>query len=214
VTEQNTFPEPDEGNEPDSATSPSTGSGSDSPADEPVVEGTFIEAEGPDVETSLSDADLSFLEEASTASSSTASDEVLAAERLADLQRVTAEYANYRKRTEANREVERERTVGDVAKVLLPVLDDLDRAEKHGDLGEGPFASIAQKLRAATGRLGLAPFGAVGDAFDPQLHEAIFQQPSADVEVETVADVVETGYYLGSTLLRAAKVVVSTPDNA
>jgi molecular chaperone GrpE len=214
VSEQNTFPEPDEGNEPDSATSPSTGSGSDSPADEPVVEGTFIEAEGPDVETSLSDADLSFLEEASTASSSTASDEVLAAERLADLQRVTAEYANYRKRTEANREVERERTVGDVAKVLLPVLDDLDRAEKHGDLGEGPFASIAQKLRAATGRLGLAPFGAVGDAFDPQLHEAIFQQPSADVEVETVADVVETGYYLGSTLLRAAKVVVSTPDNA
>jgi molecular chaperone GrpE len=174
----------------------------------------FIEAEGPDVETSLSDADLSFLEDASTTSSSTASDEVLAAERLADLQRVTAEYANYRKRTEANREVERERTVGDVVKVLLPVLDDLDRAEKHGDLGDGPFASIAQKLRAGTERLGLAPFAAVGDVFDPQLHEAIFQQPSADVEVETVADVVETGYYLGSTLLRAAKVVVSTPVSA
>lgn len=182
--------------------------------DGPAVEGAFIEAEGPDVETSLSDADLSFLEDASTASSSTASDEVLAAERLADLQRVTAEYANYRKRTEANREVERERTVGDVVKVLLPVLDDLDRAEKHGDLGDGPFASIAQKLRAGTERLGLAPFAAVGDVFDPQLHEAIFQQPSADVEVETIADVVETGYYLGSTLLRAAKVVVSTPVSA
>jgi molecular chaperone GrpE len=182
--------------------------------DGPVVDGAFIEAEGPDVETSLTDADLSFLDDASNASSSTASDEVLAAERLADLQRVTAEYANYRKRTEANREVERERTVGDVVKVLLPVLDDLDRAEKHGDLGDGPFASIAQKLRAGTERLGLAPFAAVGDVFDPQLHEAIFQQPSADVEVDTVADVVETGYYLGSTLLRAAKVVVSTPVSA
>jgi molecular chaperone GrpE len=207
-------------NGPDeSVEQPATGSenaSSSEPAEAPVVDGAtgdanFIEAEGPDVETSLSDADLSFLEDASTASSSTASDEVLAAERLADLQRVTAEYANYRKRTESNREIERERTVGDVVKVLLPVLDDLDRAEKHGDLGDGPFASIAQKLRAGTERLGLAPFAAVGDVFDPQLHEAIFQQPSADVEVETVADVVETGYYLGSTLLRAAKVVVSTP---
>jgi molecular chaperone GrpE len=201
---------------------PSTGSGNASspepaegqPVDGATEDATFIEAEGPDVETSLSDADLSFLEDASSASSSTASDEVLAAERLADLQRVTAEYANYRKRTEANREVERERTVGEVVKVLLPVLDDLDRAEKHGDLGDGPFASIAQKLRGGTERLGLKPFGAAGDAFDPQLHEAIFQQPSADVEVETVADVVETGYYLGSTLLRAAKVVVSTPVSA
>lgn len=205
-------------NGPDeSVDKPTTDSGSESlpeSGDGPVVEGEFIEAEGPDVETSLSDADLSFLEDASSASSSTASDEVLAAERLADLQRVTAEYANYRKRTESNREIERERTVGDVVKVLLPVLDDLDRAEKHGDLGDGPFASIAQKLRAGTERLGLAPFAAVGDVFDPQLHEAIFQQPSADVEVETVADVVETGYYLGSTLLRAAKVVVSTPVSA
>lgn len=219
MADQNTFPEPAEGNEPDSAQTPATGSGSASPADEPIVEGAnsdanFIEAEGPDVETSLTDADLSFLEDASTASSSTASDEVLAAERLADLQRVTAEYANYRKRTEANREIERERTVGEVVKVLLPVLDDLDRAEKHGDLGDGPFASIAQKLRGGTERLGLKPFGAAGEAFDPQLHEAIFQQPSAEVEIETIADVVETGYYLGSTLLRAAKVVVSTPVSA
>ncbi|WP_374947375.1 nucleotide exchange factor GrpE [Agreia sp.] len=205
-------------NGPDeSVDTPSTSSGNESfpePVEGQPVEGEFIEAEGPDVETSLSDADLSFLDDASTASSSTASDEVLAAERLADLQRVTAEYANYRKRTESNREIERERTVGDVVKVLLPVLDDLDRAEKHGDLGDGPFASIAQKLRGATGRLGLAPFAAVGDDFDPQLHEAIFQQPSAEVEVETVADVIETGYYLGSTLLRAAKVVVSTPVSA
>ncbi|QTX03405.1 nucleotide exchange factor GrpE [Agromyces archimandritae] len=133
-------------------------------------------------------------------------------EHLADLKRVTAEYANYRKRTEANREVERERAVGSAVAVLLPVLDDLDRAEKHGDLeGDAPFATIAAKLRAAVGKLGLEPFGEPGEPFDPTRHEAIFQQPSSDVEVDTVAEVVETGYTLGSTLLRAAKVVVKTP---
>jgi molecular chaperone GrpE len=133
-------------------------------------------------------------------------------EHLADLKRVTAEYANYRKRTEANREIERERALGAAVAALLPVLDDLDRAEKHGDLeGDAPFATIAAKLRAATARLGLAPFGEAGELFDPQRHEAIFQQPSSDVEADTVADVVETGYTLGATLLRPAKVVVKTP---
>lgn len=133
-------------------------------------------------------------------------------EHLADLKRVTAEYANYRKRTEANREVERERAIGSAVAVLLPVLDDLDRAEKHGDLGaDTAFATIAAKLRGSIAKLGLEPFGEVGEPFDPQRHQAIFQQPSPDVEVDTVADVVETGYMLGSTQLRAAKVVVQTP---
>jgi molecular chaperone GrpE len=134
------------------------------------------------------------------------------AEHLADLKRVTAEYANYRKRTEANREIERERAIGAAVSVLLPVLDDLDRAEKHGDLeGDTPFATIAAKLRASVEKLGLTPFGEVGEPFDPQRHEAIFQQHSDEVEVDTVGDVVETGYLLGGTLLRAAKVVVKTP---
>lgn len=133
-------------------------------------------------------------------------------EHLADLKRVTAEYANYRKRTEANREIERERAVGQAVAVLLPVLDDLDRAEKHGDLeGDSAFATIAAKLRAATEKLGLTRFGEVGEPFDPQQHEAIFQQPSADVDTDTVADVVESGYLLGSVQLRPAKVVVKTP---
>jgi len=162
--------------------------------------------EGPDVETSLSDADLDFL-------SGQASAEELAAERLVDLQRVTAEYANYRKRTEANREVERERAVADTVKALLPVLDDLDRADKHGDLeGDGAFVTIAAKLRSAAERLGLTPFGAVGEPFDHNVHEAIFQQPSADVQTDTIADVIETGYTIGSTLVRAAKVVVAVPQ--
>ncbi|TAJ48420.1 MAG: nucleotide exchange factor GrpE [Herbiconiux sp.] len=175
-------------------------------SEEETPDSAFIQAEGPDVETSLSDADLSFLSGQSSA-------DELAAERLADLQRVTAEYANYRKRTEANREIDRERAVGDVVKVLLPVLDDLDRAAKHGDLEEGgPFTAIATKLRSGVERVGLKPFAEKGEEFDPQIHEAIFQQPTDEVTAPTIADVVESGYYLGSTLLRAAKVVVAVPN--
>ncbi|MFF9564806.1 nucleotide exchange factor GrpE [Leifsonia sp. NPDC014704] len=153
----------------------------------------------------LSDDDLDILSGQTTA-------EQLAAERLADLQRVTAEYANYRKRTEANREIERERAVGDAVKGLIPVLDDLERAEKHGDLGEGSaFFTIAAKLRTAVERLGLTPYGEKGEPFDPQIHEAIFQQPTPGVTADTVAEVVETGYRLGSTTVRVAKVVVAVP---
>lgn len=162
-----------------------------------------ISLEDADVETSLTDADLSFLEEAESD---------LAAERLADLQRVTAEYANYRKRTEANREIERERIISDTVKILLPVLDDIDRAEKHGDLTEGSaLAAIAGKLRGVTERLGLVAYGAAGDVFDPNQHEAILQQPTPGATAETVLDVVETGYMLGLTQVRAAKVVVAVP---
>ena len=135
-------------------------------------------------------------------------------EHLADLKRVTAEYANYRKRTEANREIERERVTVDVVKGLIPVLDDLDRAEKHGDLvADTAFSTIAAKLRTSVERLGVKPFGTVGEPFDPTMHEAIFQMPTPDVTVDTVGDVVETGYFLGSTLLRVAKVVVQVPSD-
>ena len=135
-------------------------------------------------------------------------------EHLADLKRVTAEYANYRKRTEANREIERERVTVDVVKGMIPVLDDLDRAEKHGDLvADSAFSTIAAKLRTSVERLGVKPFGAVGEPFDPTVHEAIFQLPTPDVTVDTVGEVVETGYFLGSTLLRVAKVVVQVPSD-
>lgn len=195
------------GSAPDPSTGsgqrPSTGSAPDLEHEQVIDTGEGYE--GPDVETSLSDADLDFLSGQSGA-------EELAAERLADLQRVTAEYANYRKRTEANREIERERAIGDAVKGLIPVLDDLERAEKHGDLAEGSaFTTIAAKLRSAVERLGLTPYGEKGEPFDPQIHEAIFQQPTPDVTADTVAEVVETGYRLGSTVVRVAKVVVSTP---
>lgn len=130
---------------------------------------------------------------------------------LLDLKRLQAEYANYRRRTEEQREVEIERAKGSVAKGLLPVLDDLDRAEKHGDIGEGSsLAVIAEKLRAVVARLGVETYGVAGEPFDPQQHEAIFHAPNpGGVEDGTILDVVEVGYRLGTIELRPAKVVVA-----
>jgi molecular chaperone GrpE len=131
---------------------------------------------------------------------------------LNDLKRLQAEYANYRRRTEEQRELEIERAQGAVAKGLLPVLDDLDRAEKHGDLEEGtPFTAIAEKLRGVAERMGLSTYGAAGEIFDPQQHEAIFQAPTPGITEPTILEVVETGYRLGSVELRPAKVVVAVP---
>jgi molecular chaperone GrpE len=129
-----------------------------------------------------------------------------------DLKRLQAEYANYRRRTEEQREIEAERAKGAAIKALLPVLDDLDRAEKHGDLDEGsPFAAIADKIRSIVERMGVVTYGAAGEEFDPQQHEAIFQAPTPGVTIPTILEVVETGYRLGSTELRPAKVVVAVP---
>ena len=131
---------------------------------------------------------------------------------LVDLKRLQAEYANYRRRTEEQRSVEISRAKGEAAKGLLPVLDDLDRAAQHGDLVEGsPFAAIADKVRAVVERLGVVSYGEKGEDFDPERHEAIFQQPTPDVEKPTVLEVVEVGYRLGDVELRPAKVVVAVP---
>jgi len=186
------------------AVRPTSGAAEKSAAPDVGDTGEFVQSEAPDIDTSLSDADLHVL-------SGQSGVEEIAAERLADLQRVTAEYANYRKRTEATRQVERERVIGETITVLLPALDDVDRAEKYGDLASEPIATIAQKLRSGVEKLGLKSFAAEGDAFDPMIHEAISQRPTPDVEGETVGEVVEAGYFVGSTLLRAAKVVVAVP---
>ena len=135
-----------------------------------------------------------------------------AAEHLADLKRLTAEYANYRRRTEEQRQIEIERAKGEAARSLLPVLDDLDRAQKHGDLIEGsPFATIAEKIRFVSERMGLLAYGEAGEVFDPQRHKAIFQAPTPGVTESTILEVVEIGYMLGSVELRPAKVVVAVP---
>jgi molecular chaperone GrpE len=132
-------------------------------------------------------------------------------ERTHDLQRVTAEYANYRKRVDRDRGAAAELTTGAVLTALLPVLDDIDRAREHGDL-VGPFASVAESLTAVTGKLGLAAFGEKGDAFDPNRHEAVAHQTSADVTEPTCVEVMRRGYTLGERLLRAALVAVADPE--
>jgi len=131
---------------------------------------------------------------------------------LNDLKRLQAEYANYRRRTEDQREREIERAKGEAVKGLLPVLDDLDRAAKHGDIVEGTaFAAIGDKVRAVAEKLGVVSYGTAGEPFDPQQHEAIFQAPTPGVTEPTVLEVVEVGYRLGSVELRPAKVVVAVP---
>lgn len=131
---------------------------------------------------------------------------------LDELQRLAAEYKNYRQRTEAQRERDHALAVGDAAKRLFPVFDDLDRAEQAGDLAEGSaFATIASKLRGVGEGLGLERFGAKGEPFDPNLHEAVLQQHSPDVHELVIGEVVQPGYRIGDTLLRAAKVVVLAP---
>ncbi|HTN56170.1 MAG TPA: nucleotide exchange factor GrpE [Microbacterium sp.] len=131
---------------------------------------------------------------------------------LNDLKRLTAEYANYRRRTEEQRHVEVARAKGEAAKGLLPVLDDLDRAQQHGDLVEGSaFSVIAEKVRTVVERLGVVAYGEKGDEFDPQHHEAIFQQPVPGATSSTILEVIEVGYRLGDVELRPAKVVVAVP---
>jgi molecular chaperone GrpE len=133
-------------------------------------------------------------------------------ERLHDLQRVQAEYANYRRRTDREKTEAYDATKAEVLRSLLPVLDDLDRAQKHGDLIEDtPVAVIANKLRTAVERLGLTAYGEAGEAFDPQRYEAIAQLPNPEVTSDTIADVVERGYTIGERVVRVAKAAVFVP---
>ncbi|WP_434742341.1 nucleotide exchange factor GrpE [Micromonospora sp. SH-82] len=132
-------------------------------------------------------------------------------ERTRDLQRVTAEYANYRKRVDRDRSVVQEQATGSVLAALLPILDDLDRAREHGDL-VGPFGTVAEQLTTAVGKFGLTPFGEQGDAFDPTRHEAVAHQTSADVTEPTCVQVMRRGYLLGERLLRPAMVAVADPE--
>ena len=129
-----------------------------------------------------------------------------------DLQRLQADFVNYRARVERDRGVERQLAVAEAIRAFLPAMDDLTRAEAHGDLQDGtPMAAIAQKLRAAGEKFGLSAFGEKGEAFDPEKHEALVQNPSEEVTKPVIADVIELGYMVGDRLLRPAKVAVSVP---
>jgi molecular chaperone GrpE len=134
-----------------------------------------------------------------------------AAELKNDLLRLQAEYVNYRKRVERDRAVAGEMAVIGVLNSLLPVLDDIDAARQHGDLNDGPFAAIATKLESALKTYGLVRIDETGVEFDPTVHEALIQQPGEDIDVDTVSQVLRSGYRSGERVLRAAQVIVAVP---
>jgi len=134
------------------------------------------------------------------------------AELLADLQRLQAEFVNYKARVERDRDVARNSAIAEVLRAILPALDDLSRAEAHGDLEGSPFAAVVGKLRNAGDKFGLKAFGEKGDKFDPEIHNALVQTPSAEVTENVIADVVEPGFMLSDRLLRPAMVAVHIPE--
>lgn len=132
-------------------------------------------------------------------------------ERIADLQRLKAEYDNYRKRVERDRVAVREQALGQVLSELLPVLDDIGRARDHDEL-TGGFQAVAESLEAVTGKLGLVKYGEKGEPFDPTVHEALMHSLSPEVTETSVVDVLQPGYRIGERILRAARVAVADPD--
>jgi len=199
---------------------PSTGSGRDPKDDDSTAPKSedgdtadvtsledLISAEGPDVEVAdeseLTAEEIAFLE---------AGERDLVADMRNDLARAQAELVNFRKRVERDRAANRDAVIAEVIRTLLPAVDDLYRAEAHGDLAGSPLELVAQKMHAAFARYGLRPVGEKGEAFDPNLHEAVVQLPTPGATGNTVADVIEPGYALGDRLLRAAKVAVAVPD--
>ncbi|MFK4082984.1 nucleotide exchange factor GrpE [Kribbella sp. NPDC020789] len=131
-------------------------------------------------------------------------------ERTADLQRLQAEYVNYKRRVDRDRETSREVVIGSVLSELLGILDDIGRAREAGEL-EGAFKAVAESLERVTEKLGLQKFGEPGDAFDPRIHEALLHNYSDEVDGPTATMVMQPGYRHGERILRAARVAVSEP---
>lgn len=129
----------------------------------------------------------------------------------ADLQRLQAEYANYRKRVDRDRAVAHELAVASVLNELLPILDDLERAKQHDEL-QGGFKSVADQLMNVTTRLGLEQYGEVGSTFDPQIHEALLHSTSSEVAEPTASAILQAGYRYRNRILRPARVAVTDPE--
>ena len=144
-----------------------------------------------------------------------AEEDTMAATLLADLQRLQAEYVNYKRRVDRDREVIRHTAVGSVVEALLPVLDDIHMARQAGDLSDGPFSAIADKLETVLGRYGVERLGEAGQEFDPNVHEALMHV-EADLPAEatstTVVQVLQPGYRIGDRVVRAARVSVADPS--
>ena len=128
-----------------------------------------------------------------------------------DLQRLQAEYANYRKRVERDRALSAEVAISSVLLEFLAILDDLDRAAAHNELSGG-FKAVADQVIATTSKLGLEKFGDAPSAFDPNIHDALMHETSADVSETTVTKILQPGYKYKERILRPARVVVTDPQ--
>ena len=166
-----------------------------------------------DLEEALADvnADEVEAEEAGEEPAGTGASDVEAqlAERTEDLQRLNAEYTNYRRRTERDRQAVIETTKAKVLADFLPILDDMELARQHGDLNEGPLKAIADKLTGVLTKNQLTPFGAEGDAFDPEVHEAVQDLSTGDEQV--IGTVLRRGYTVGERVVRTAMVIIAEP---
>lgn len=198
---------------------PSTGSGQDDEPQEPVVRDKRRidpetgevrpgevrpqdKADAAEAAEALSEEDQALLADA---------EKDLVAEMRNDMLRAQAELVNFRQRVERDRQANREAVIVEVIRSLLPAIDDLDRAEQHGDLEGSPLELVAQKIRGGFEKYGLKRVGVKGEPFDPAKHEAVVQVPTPDATEQTVADVIEQGYALGDRLVRPAKVAVAVP---
>lgn len=169
---------------------------------------TYEVREGVAANTNLDDALAAEDAAASAVEGDVVGVEAKVAELTADLQRVHAEYANYRKRVERDREVMQEMAVGSTIAELLPIVDDIERAREHGEL-EGAFRSVGEALEAALAKLGLERFGDSGEEFDPTVHEALTSEENDAVSVPTVTTVYQPGYRYAGRILRPARVAVA-----
>ncbi|MBV2152917.1 nucleotide exchange factor GrpE [Kitasatospora sp. SUK 42] len=133
------------------------------------------------------------------------------AERTGDLQRLQAEYQNYRKRVERDRLTVREIAVSNILESLIPVLDDIGRAREHGEV-TGGFKSVAESLETVVAKLGLQQFGKEGEPFDPTQHEALMHSYSSDVTEDTCVQILQPGYRIGERIIRPAMVAVAEPQ--
>jgi molecular chaperone GrpE len=188
----------------------SSGSGADSSGS---ASGAADAKNGPD-EAGTADATEEvmegIIEDAPVSAQKQSDAEARLAERTADLQRLQAEYANYRKRVDRDRAAVREQAIATALTGLLPVLDAIDQAREHGELSGG-FKSVADSLQSAVGKLGLVAYGEKGDVFDPKIHEALTATYSPDVTEDTCVEIFQPGYKVGEKILRPARVAVAEP---
>ena len=180
------------------------------PAESPEPTGSHDDLDSEETPESPEEAPEMVTAQAVKGSKQAADIEAQLAERTADLQRLQAEYANYRKRVDRDRAAVKEQAVAGTLAGLLPVLDAIDQAREHGELSGG-FKSVADSLQAATGRLGLVTYGEKGDPFDPKIHEALTHSYSSDVAEDTCVEILQPGYKVGERILRPARVAVAEP---